>query len=94
MNDQFSFFLCLSGVQWAIGLIGLMYGIVLIIRKTRSVYCLLFALSMWGFGVMRICPNLKPNPFINQIIIIIIEICVFAMLFLHRKAVKKGTPSN
>ena len=84
-KDTFILQLSMFAVQIVLAIIGLFYGIVLLIRKDRTYYILLFTLSMWGLGSVRAWPQQRTSPIMNQTIFILLEIIMFLMVYLFRK---------
>jgi hypothetical protein len=97
-ESEIALFFLMMVMQGSIALAGILYGIVLLIRKDRSYYILFFTITMWGLGVMRVWPSQKLSPWINQIMILLSQICIMMMFILWRKksarAINYDTSTN
>lgn len=78
--------LSLTGVQCVIGVVGCLYGIVLLIRKDRSFFYLFFLLGIWALGATRLWPAKEFSPLISEATIVLAMVCIVGMLIMHKRS--------
>ena len=76
-------------LQCVFGIFGIIYGIILLIRKGRSFFYLFFTLGIWSLGAIKVWPPKDFSPIIAASMVNSAMICMVIMLYMHKRSCNK-----